>query len=85
MTTQADVSVAKLRQQIDARVDDIKADLAAYIDRETDLFNDGAEVSIALLDMACDRFIDLHGEQDAHFLIESAFRRAVGRIKTRRH
>jgi hypothetical protein len=85
MTTQADASVAKLRQQINARADEIKADLAAYIERETDPVNDNTEVSIALLDMALDRFIDLHGEQDAHHLIESAFKRAVGRMKTRWH
>jgi hypothetical protein len=80
MTTQLDASVAKLRKQIAARVDEIKTDLAASIERNTDL-NDGAEVSIALLEMALDRYIDLHGEQDARHLIDSSFRRAAQKWK----
>jgi hypothetical protein len=82
MTTPADASVAKLRRKIKARVDEIKAALAAYIESDTNPLTDDVEVSIALLDMALDRYIDLHGEQDARQLIESAFCRAVGKMKT---
>jgi hypothetical protein len=83
MTTPTDASVAKLRRKIIARVDEIKADLAAYIELDTDVLNDNVEVSIALLDMALDRYIDLHGAQDARDLVESAFRRAVEKAKIR--
>ena len=85
MTAHLDTSVAKLRKKIAARVDEIKADLAAYIKHNTDVFNDGAEVSIAFLEMALDRYIDLHGEKDARHLIESSFRRAVEKSKKRLH
>jgi hypothetical protein len=81
MTTQLDASAAKLKKKIRARVDEIKADIAAYIERDTDAVNDGAEVSIALLEMAIDRYIDLHGERDARHLIESSFRRAVEKVE----
>ena len=83
MTTPTDASVAKLRRKIIARVDEIKADLAEYIELDTDVLNDNVEVSIALLDMALDRYIDLHGAQDARDLVESAFRRAVEKAKIR--
>jgi hypothetical protein len=33
--------------------------------------------------MAIDRYIDLHGEQDARHLIESSIRRAVEKSKAR--
>lgn len=83
MTTPADASVAKLRKKIEVRVEEIKAGLAAYIELDTDILTDHSEVSIALLDMALDRYIDLHGAQDARDLVESAFRRAVERAKIR--
>ena len=83
MATPTDASVAKLRRKIIARVDEIKADLAEYIELDTDVLNDNVEVSIALLDMALDRYIDLHGAQDARDLVESAFRRAVEKAKIR--
>ena len=78
---QVDAFAMQVRRQTQARVDEIKADIAAYIEQDTDLLNDGVPVSIALLDMALDRFIDLHGDHDAHELIASAFRRAVQRSK----
>jgi hypothetical protein len=84
MKPQVDAFAAKVRRQTEARVDEIKAAIAAYIEVDTDLLNDGVPVSIALLDIALDRFIDLHGEQDAHHLIQSAFRRAVQRSKAQR-
>jgi hypothetical protein len=84
MATQVDAFAAKVRKQIEARVGEIKADLTAYIEQDTDLLNDGVPVSIALLDMALDRFIDLHGEQDAHQFIDSALAKAVQRSKARR-
>lgn len=83
MTTQLDASRAKLKKKIEARVGEIKADLAAYIAQETDLFNDGAPVSIALLEMAIDRYISLHGEQDARHLIESTIRKVIEKSKMR--
>jgi hypothetical protein len=83
MTTPTDASVAKLRRKIIARVDEIKADLAAYIESDTDVPNDDAVVSIALLEVALDRYIDLHGAPDARDLVESAFRRAVEKSKKR--
>ena len=83
MTTQLDASAAKLKRKIQARVDEIKADLATHIEQHTDAFNDAAEVSIALLEMALDRYINLHGEQDARRLIESCIRRTVEKSKAR--
>jgi|HubBroStandDraft_4_1064222.scaffolds.fasta_scaffold495396_1 hypothetical protein len=85
MKTQVDESVAKLRKQMEARVDEIKADFAACIEEDTDLLNEGAEVSIALLEMAVDRYIDLHGEKEVRHLIESSFRRAIAKSKKRLH
>jgi hypothetical protein len=85
MTTQLDASVKKLRRQIEVRVEQIKRELAVYIQQETHPLKEGVEVSIALLDMALDRYVDLHGEKDARDLIESAFRRAVEKSKNRLH
>ena len=84
MATQVDAFAAKVRKQIVVRVGEIKADLAAYIEIDTDLLNDGVPVSVALLEMALERFIDLHGEQDARELIESAFAKCVQRSKIQR-
>jgi hypothetical protein len=66
-----------------ARADEIKAELSARIEANMDSVNEGTVVSIALLEMAIHRYIDLHGEQDAHFLIESAFRRALDGLKVK--
>ena len=44
----------------------------------TNILNDfSIPASIALLETAIDRYLDLHGEEDAHDLIERAFRRVV--------
>ena len=58
MTTQFEETSAKLKKIVQTRVAQIKAVLAAYISHETDSTNDGAEVSIALLEMAIDRYIE---------------------------
>ncbi|WP_263351329.1 hypothetical protein [Acidicapsa acidisoli] len=82
MTAPIDVSVAKLRKQIRASAEKIKASILAHIERETDPVNQNAEVSMALLDLALDRYVELHGEPDARRLVDSAFKRAVARWKS---
>lgn len=81
MTSSADKTVAKWQ----AAVLEIKENLASYLERKTDMFSDRELVSIALLDMALDRYIGLHGEKDARHLIELAIRRSAARCRARRH
>jgi hypothetical protein len=73
-------NVAILRARQSAEVDRLKQSLAAWIEGNTQLANDVA-VSIAMLETAFDRYIDLHGATDAFELIESAFRRRAEKFR----
>jgi hypothetical protein len=69
-----------LRTRMKKRVVQIKEDLAACIDEHTHPSEEFL-VSVALLEMAVDRFIETHGEEDALEIIDTACRRAGLQVK----
>ena len=69
-----------LRTRMKKRVVQIKEDLAACIDEHTDPSEEFL-VSVALLEMAVDRFIETHGPEDALEIIDTACRRAGLQVK----
>jgi hypothetical protein len=69
-------NIATIKRGVQAKVAEIKRDLAQWLD-QTRHPSESAPVSIALLETACDRYLDTHDEQDARDLIERAFHRAV--------
>jgi hypothetical protein len=80
-----DEAVAKYRKRMEPRIAKIKLEVRANLEKRTDMLGESVEVHSALLEMALDWFIVLHGEEDAHDLIECAFRRAVKRLKPKLH
>jgi len=73
-----DQKLAAFKQRMQAHTDAIKRHLAHFIERTTSRA-DHTSVTAALLDLGFERQIDLHGEEDAHDLIERAFCRVVQR------
>jgi hypothetical protein len=71
-------NIATIKRGVRAKVAEIKRDLTQWLDQTRDP-SESAPVSIALLETACDRYLDTHDEQDARDLIERAFHRAVQR------
>jgi hypothetical protein len=71
----------KLRAAVKRRVEEIAADLGTWLDLRTDV--DRGALSIALLEVAIDRYIELHGETEARELIEKSFRIVAERRKAR--
>jgi hypothetical protein len=69
-------NIATVKRGLEARVAEIKRGLAHWLD-DTTSSADHTPVSIALLEAACDRSLDIHDEADARDLIERAFRRVV--------
>ena len=67
-------NVAILREGLSAEVEGLRESLAVWIEENTHRANDTA-ISIAMLETAFDRYIELLGENDAFELIQSAFRR----------
>jgi hypothetical protein len=70
--------IATFKRGTQARVAEIKCGLGEWLD-ETTSSADHVEASRALLELALDRYLDLHDEEDAHDLMERTFRRAVRR------
>ena len=71
-----DKKLVAYKQRMKANTDAIKRWLAQGIKRaETPA--DYASMSAALLELAFERYLDLHGEEDAKDLIDRAFRRVV--------
>ena len=69
-----------IQMRMKKRVVQIKGDLAASIDEHTDPSEEFL-VSVALLEMAVDRFIETHGPEDALEIIDIACRRAGLQVK----
>ena len=67
-------NVAILREGLSAEVERLRESLGVWIEENTHRANDTA-ISIAMLETAFDRYIELLGESDAFDLIQSAFRR----------
>ena len=70
--------IAKFKRGYQARVVAIKRDLVQWLAQNTS-FADHGEASKALLELAFERYLDIHDEEDARDFIERAFRRAVQR------
>jgi molybdenum cofactor biosynthesis enzyme MoaA len=68
---------AKFIERQDAQISKVKADLETWIDEHYQDHSLNVVVMSALLEVAFERFIDLHGEKDALELIESRFRRTA--------
>ena len=69
-----------IQMRMKKRVVQIKGDLAASIDEHADPSEEFL-VSVALLEMAVDRFIETHGPEDALEIIDTACRRAGLQVK----
>jgi hypothetical protein len=69
-------NVKILRRRMDAKVAEIKRDLAQWLD-QIEHPADTVPTSIALLETAFDRYLALHDETHARDLITKAFDRAV--------
>jgi hypothetical protein len=67
-------NVAIIREGLSLEVERLRESLGEWIEENTHRANDTA-ISIAMLETAFDRYIDLLGATDAFELIESAFRR----------
>ena len=63
------------------RIEEIKCHLSACIDDHTDAA-DQVAVSVALLEMAVDRFIETHGPKDALDVIDTALDRAGLKLRS---
>jgi hypothetical protein len=76
-----DTKLARLRAKFierqDAQISKVKADLEMWIDEHYPDHSLNVVVMNALLELAFERFIDLHGVKDALELIESRFRRTA--------
>jgi predicted DNA-binding ribbon-helix-helix protein len=70
--------IARFKRGMQARIAEIKRGLVQWLDQTTSSA-DHVEASAALLDLACDRYLDLHDEEDTRDFIEKAVRRAVQR------
>jgi hypothetical protein len=68
--------IKKWKERHHARIAEIKRELAQWIDQKLPLADHGA-ASTALLELAFDQYIALHGEVDAADLIHRAYRRTV--------
>jgi AraC-like DNA-binding protein len=71
-----DKKLAAYKQRMKAHTAAIKKHLTQFINRTLSPPDD-VPVTTALLELGFERQIDLHGEEDAHDLIERAFRRVV--------
>jgi hypothetical protein len=69
-------NIATVKRGVEARVGEIKRDLAQWL-CDTTTSADHTPVSIALLETAIDRYLDIHDEEDTRDFIERAVRREV--------
>ena len=75
-----DAKVAAFRRRAAARTTEIKRDLQRYLDETTNPVGDYVVVSTALLEMACERYLDTHEDAvEAADFIQTVFRRVVER------
>jgi hypothetical protein len=72
---------AQFVERQDAHISKVKTDLATSIDEHYAEPNVNVVIMNALLELAFERFIDLHGEKDALELIGSHFRRTAKKTK----
>jgi hypothetical protein len=77
MTTIDDDSLKKFRERSAARVAEIKAAILKWLEPR-DNVADSVSVTIALLDIALDRHVEVH-HGDGFDLIEAAYKRALKR------
>jgi hypothetical protein len=68
--------IEAFKKRGEARCDEFKHRLARFLDQRTHP-GDYTVVSCALLEMACERYLDIHEEEDALDLVQRAFRRIV--------
>jgi hypothetical protein len=71
-----DKKLVAYKQRMKAHTDAIKRHLAHFIEKTTHPA-DWTSVTTALLELGFERQIDLHGEEDAHDLVERCFQRLV--------
>jgi hypothetical protein len=75
-----DGKLAAFKRRADARTAEIKRDLQRYIDDTTHPIGDYVVVSRAVLEMACERYLETHEDAvEAEDFILTIFRRVVGR------
>jgi hypothetical protein len=75
-----DAKVAAFVRRAAARTAEIKRDLQRYLDETTHPVSDYVVVSTALLEMACERYLDIHEDAvEAADFIQKVFRRVVKR------
>jgi hypothetical protein len=70
--------IARFKRGMQARVAEIKRGLGQWLDQNTSLA-DNVEASKALLELAIERYLDIHDEEDARDIMERTFRREVQR------
>jgi hypothetical protein len=68
--------IARFKRGFQARVVAIKRGLLQWLDQNTSLADHG-EASKALLELAIERYLDIHDEEDTRDFIDRAFRREV--------
>jgi hypothetical protein len=75
-----DAKLAAFRRRSDARIAEIKRDLQRHLDETTHPVGDYVVVSTALLEMACERYLETHEDAvEAEDFIQTVFRRVVSR------
>jgi hypothetical protein len=75
-----DAKIAAFRRRSDARIAAIKRDLQRHLDKITHPVGDNVVVMNALLEMACERYLELHEDPvEAEDFILRGFRRVVKR------
>jgi hypothetical protein len=72
-------NAAIVRQRMEAEVARLRKRLHEWIEQHT--HRNDVEITHALLEAAFERQIDLHGEQDALDLVQSAFRRTAKKLR----
>jgi hypothetical protein len=68
--------IAAYKKRCESRRDEFKRGLTRFLDHKKHPV-DYTEVSCVLLEMAFERYLDIHDEDDALDLIQRAFRRVV--------
>jgi hypothetical protein len=75
-----EAKLAAFRRRSDARIAEIKRDLQRYLDKTTHPLGDYVVVSTALLELACERYLETHEDAvEAADFIQTVFRRVVSR------
>jgi hypothetical protein len=75
-----EAKVAAFRRHANARIAVIKRDPQRHLDETTHPFGDYVVVSTALLELACERYLETHENAvEAEDFIQTVFRRVVSR------